>query len=72
MVVDLDALESAHLRARELGKIATLFPNLQPNAPVPESIRKSSHDNAPRESQCAAWLNAAHHPTSSLIRTFTE
>ena len=36
-------------------KIAALIPNLGPNAPVwdvPESIRKPSHDNAPREFQC--------------------
>ena len=53
----LEALESssrAQLRARELGKIASLIPNLRPNAPVPESIGKSSHENAPRESQCGA------------------
>ena len=46
---DLDALESAtraQLRARELGKIEELIPNLRPNAPVPESMGKSSHENA--------------------------
>ena len=54
---DLNACESAthaQLQARELSKIAALIPNLRPNAPVPESIGKSSHDNAPRESQCGA------------------
>ena len=38
---DLDAFESAiraQLRARELGKIEALIPNLLPNAPVPEAI----------------------------------
>ena len=51
---DLDAFESAthaQLRARELGKIGALIPNLLPNAPVPEAVGKSSHENA-RESQC--------------------
>ena len=54
---DLDAFESANhaqLRARESGKIEALIPNLPPNAPVPESMEKSSHENAPRESQCGA------------------
>ena len=54
---DLDAFESAtraQLRARELGKIGALIPNLRPNAPVPEAMGKSSHENAPRESQCGA------------------
>ena len=49
---DLHAFESdtqAQLRARELGKIAAFIPNPQPNAPVPESMGKSSHENAPRE-----------------------
>ena len=53
----LDALQSAthaQLRARELGEIAALIPNLRPNAPVPESIKKLSHDNALRESQCGS------------------
>ena len=56
---DLDAFESttrasAQLRDRELGKIAALITNLLLNASGPESIRKSSHDNSPRESQCGA------------------
>ena len=54
---DLDAFESAiraQLRARELGKIEALIPNLRPNASVPEATGKSSHENAPRESQCCA------------------
>ena len=54
---DLDAFESAtcaQLRARELGKIEAFIPNLRPNAPVPEAMGKSSHENAPRESQCCA------------------
>ena len=54
---DLVAFESAtraQLRARELGKIGALIPNLRPNAPVPEAMEKSSHENAPRESQCGA------------------
>ena len=54
---DLDAFESANgtqLRARELGKIEAVILNLWPNAPVPESMGISSHDNAPRESQCCA------------------
>ena len=52
---DLAAFESAtraQLRARELGKVATFIPNLRPNAPVPKSMGKSSHYNAPRGSQC--------------------
>ena len=63
---DLDAFESAtraQLRARELGKIGALIPNLQSNTPVPESMTnratKMLHEN----------LNAAHNLTSSLIRT---
>ena len=44
----------AQLRARELGKIKAFIPNLRPNAPVPKSMGISSHDNAPRESQCGA------------------
>ena len=47
---DLDAFESAtcaQLRARELGKIEALILNLRPNAPVPESMGKLSHENAP-------------------------
>ena len=52
----LDAFESAthaQLRSRELGKIKAFIPNLRrPNALVPESKGISSHDNAPRESQC--------------------
>ena len=54
---DLDAFESAtraQLRARELGKIGALMPNLRPNAPAPEAMGKSSHENAPRESPCCA------------------
>ena len=60
---DLDAFESAtraqlrasaQLRARELGKIGALIPNLWSNAPVPEAMGKSSHKNAPQESQCCA------------------
>ena len=54
---DLDAFESAtraQLRARELGKIGALIPNLRPNAPVPAAMGKSSHENAPRESQSGA------------------
>ena len=50
---DLDAFESAshaQLQARKLGKIEAFIPNLQPNAPVPESMGISRHDNAPRES----------------------
>ena len=53
---DLDAFESAtraQLRARELAKIGALIPNLRPNAPVPQAMGKSSHENA-RESQCGA------------------
>ena len=49
---NLDAFESAtraQLRARELGKIEAFIPNLRPDAPVPESMGKSSHKNAPRE-----------------------
>ena len=67
---DLDAFESAtraQFRARELGKIEALIPNLRPNAPVPEAMGKSSHENAPRESQCGA--SSDDHLTSSLIRT---
>ena len=47
---DLDAFESAthaQLQARELCNIEALIPNLLPNAPVPESMGKSSHENAP-------------------------
>ena len=58
---DLDAFESAsraQLRARESGKIEAFIPNLQPNAPVPdsdpESMGISSHDTAPLESPCGA------------------
>ena len=58
---DLDAFEPAthaQLQARELGKIKAFIPNLQLNARVyglvPESMGKSSHNNAPRESQCSA------------------
>ena len=54
---DLDAFESAtcaQLRARELGKIEAFIPNLQPNAPVPESMGKSTLKNAPQEPQCCA------------------
>ena len=36
----------AQIRARELGKIEALIPNLRPNAPVPEAMGKSSHENA--------------------------
>ena len=50
----LNPLPRAQLRARELCKIEELIPNLQPNAPVPEAMGKSSHENAPRESQCCA------------------
>ena len=52
---DLDTFESAtraQLRAREFGKIGALIPNLRPNAPVPVAMGKSSHETAPRESQC--------------------
>ena len=52
---DLDAFGSAtraQLRAREIGKIEALIPNLRSNAPVPEAMGKSSLENAPRESQC--------------------
>ena len=45
---DLDAFESAtraQLRARELGKIGALIPNLRPNAPVPAAMGKLSHEN---------------------------
>ena len=40
----------------ELGqkKFIHLIPNLQANAPVPEAMGKSTHENAPRESQCGA------------------
>ena len=51
---DWDAFESAtwaQLWARELGKIEAFIPNLQPNAPVPELMGISSHDNTPWESQ---------------------
>ena len=51
---DLDAFESvtrAQLRAREIGKIGALIPNLLQIAPVPEAMGKSSHENS-RESQC--------------------
>ena len=41
---DLDAWTS--------GNIAALMPKLHPDAPAPESIRNSSHDDAPQESQC--------------------
>ena len=54
---DLDAFEPAthaQLQAGELGKIKAFIPNLEPNAPVPESMGKSSHNNAPLESQCSA------------------
>ena len=58
---DLDAFEPAthaQLQARELGKIKAFIPNLQLNARVyalvSESMGKSSHNNAPPESQCSA------------------
>ena len=54
---DLDAFESAthaQLQAWELCNIEALIPNLLPHAPVPESMGKSSHENAPWESQCWA------------------
>ena len=57
---DLVAFESAtraQLRARELGKIGALIPNLLPNAPVSELIGKSSHVNAPPESQYSAAVS---------------
>ena len=47
---ELDAFESAtqaQLLDRELGQIEALIPNLRPNSPVPESMGKSSHENAP-------------------------
>ena len=52
----LDAFQSAapsQIQAREFVKIngEAFIPNLQPNAPVLESMGISSHDNAPRESQ---------------------
>ena len=57
---DYDAFESttrAQLRDRELGKIAASITNLLRNAPGPVPMRKSRHDNAPRESQCGASLH---------------
>ena len=66
---DLDAFESAtraQLRASELGKIEALIPNLRPNAPVPESpMGKSSHENAPQESQCGASPHELSDPDKS-------
>ena len=60
---DLAAFESAtraQLRARELGKVATFIPNLRPNAPVPKSMGKSSHDNAPRDSRISTRHIISH------------
>ena len=57
---DLDAFESAtlaQLLARELSKTEAFIPNLRQNAPVSQSMGKSSHENAPRESQC---LTSSH------------
>ena len=42
------------LEPGELGKIEAFIPNLQPNAPVPESMGKSTLKNAPQEPQCCA------------------
>ena len=51
----LESATDAQPRAKELCKIASLIANLLPNAPVSELMGKSSHVNAPRESQyCAA------------------
>ena len=47
----LESATHAHPRAREFCKIAALIANLLPNAPVSELIGKSSHVNAPLESQ---------------------
>ena len=69
---DLDAFESttcALLRARELGKIKAFIPNLQPKAPVPESMGKSSHINAPLESQYCA---ASSHKHSDLDKSLED
>ena len=37
----------AQLQSRKLGKIASLISNSLPNAPVLDSMGKSSHNNAP-------------------------
>ena len=63
----LDAFESAapaQIQAREFVKIngEAFIPNLQPNAPVLESMGISSHDNAPRESQ---WCSSSHEQSDS-------
>ena len=52
-VFALESATHAQSRARESRKIAALIANFQPNTPVSELIGKSSHDNAPRESQCS-------------------
>ena len=68
---DLDAFESAthaQLQAIELGKIEALIPNLQPNTPVPEAMGKSSHKNAPLESQCCT--SRLHQGGSSWVSDF--
>ena len=44
----------AQLQSRKLGKIASLISNSLPNAPVLDSMGKSSHNNAPWEYQCGA------------------
>ena len=47
----LESATHAQPQARELCKIAALNANFLPNAPVSELIGKSSHVNAPQESQ---------------------
>ena len=66
--LDLDAFESAThalLQARESGKIEAWIPNLWPNAPVPVSMGKSSHENAPQECQCCASSHEQSDPEKS-------
>ena len=47
----LESATHAQLQARELGKISAFIAYLLPNSPVSELIGKSSHVNAPLESQ---------------------
>ena len=62
----LESATHAQPRARELCKIAALIANLPPNAPVSELIGKSSHVNAPQESQYSAASSHEHIEQSDL------
>ena len=64
----LESATHAQPQARELGKIKVLVPNLQPNAPVPEDMGKSSHENSPLESQC----HASSHKQSEMDKSLED